>query len=131
MLVLGAAQGAALGLAIYFTMARAPDPVAAASLSSLAQSAGYLVAAAGPLAVGFLRAATGSWTVPVTVLLVICGVEMAVGLFAGRPKMLPAGSVAASSSGHPDADGAHADNYSKLRQMRPGSRRVSLCAPEE
>ena len=46
MLVLGAAQGAALGLAIYFTMARAPDPVTAASLSSLAQSAGYLVAAA-------------------------------------------------------------------------------------
>ena len=59
MLVLGAAQGAALGLAIFFTMARAPDPATAASLSSLAQSVGYLLAAAGPLAVGFLRAATG------------------------------------------------------------------------
>ena len=114
MLVLGAAQGAALGLAIYFTMARAPDPATAASLSSLAQSVGYLVAAAGPLAVGFLRAATGGWTVPVTVLLLICGLEMAVGLFAGRPKMLPAGGLAASSSGHPEADSTPADNYSKL-----------------
>ncbi|HEV2370908.1 MAG TPA: MFS transporter, partial [Streptosporangiaceae bacterium] len=53
-LVLGAGQGAALGLAIYFTMARAPDPVAAASLSAFAQGAGYLVASAGPLMVGFL-----------------------------------------------------------------------------
>jgi MFS transporter, CP family, cyanate transporter len=113
-LVLGAAQGAALGLAIYFTMARAPDPGTAASLSSLAQSVGYLVAAAGPLAVGFLRAATGSWTVPVTFLLVICAVEMAVGMFAGRPKMLPAGGLAARSSGRPEADSAPADNYSKL-----------------
>ncbi len=119
MLVLGAAQGAALGLAIYFTMARAPDPATAASLSSLAQSVGYLVAAAGPLAVGFLRAATGGWTVPVTVLLLICGVEMAVGLFAGRPEILPAGAWPAAPSGgrtagRPEADSAPADNYSKL-----------------
>ena len=106
MLVLGAAQGAALGLAIYFTMARAPDPGTAASLSSLAQSVGYLVAAAGPLAVGFLRAATGGWQVPVTVLLVICAIELAVGLFAGRPKMLPPGGVAARSSGRPETDSA-------------------------
>ena len=90
MLILGAGQGAALGLAIFFTMARAPDPVTAASLSSLAQSAGYLLSAAGPLAVGFLRTATGSWTVPVVVLLVLCAVEVAVGLLAGRDRMIPA-----------------------------------------
>jgi CP family cyanate transporter-like MFS transporter len=88
-LILGAAQGAALGLAIFFTMARAPDPATAASLSSLAQSVGYLVSAAGPLAVGFLRASTGGWTVPVILLLLICGVELTVGLFAGRAKLLP------------------------------------------
>ena len=105
MLVLGAAQGAALGLAIFFTMARAPDPATAASLSSLAQSVGYLLAAAGPLAVGFLRAATGGWTVPVATLLLICGVELAVGLFAGRPKVLPADRHAtrvAAGAAHPE-----------------------------
>jgi hypothetical protein len=37
-LILGVSQGAALALAIFFTIARAPDPVAAASLSSLAQA---------------------------------------------------------------------------------------------
>jgi CP family cyanate transporter-like MFS transporter len=90
MLILGAAQGASLGLGIFFTMARAPDPVTAASLSSLAQSVGYLVSAAGPLAVGFLRTATGSWTVPIAVLLVICAVELSMGLLAGRDRMVPA-----------------------------------------
>jgi MFS transporter, CP family, cyanate transporter len=90
MLILGAAQGSSLGLGIFFTMARAPDPVTAASLSSLAQSVGYLVSAAGPLAVGFLRTATGSWTVPIVVLLVLCAVELTVGLLAGRDRMVPA-----------------------------------------
>jgi hypothetical protein len=102
MLVLGAAQGAALGLAIFFTMARAPDPGTAASLSSLAQAVGYLVAAAGPLAVGFLHTATGGWTVPIVVLIVICVAEMYVGLLAGRAKVLPAAGV----PGNPDAVGA-------------------------
>jgi CP family cyanate transporter-like MFS transporter len=89
-LILGAAQGAALGLGIFFTVARAPDPVTAASLGSMAQSVGYLVSAAGPLAVGFLRAATGSWTVPIVLLLAICAVELIVGLLAGRDRMIPA-----------------------------------------
>lgn len=93
MLLLGAAQGATLGLAIFFTMARAPDPGTAASLSSLAQAVGYLVAAAGPLAVGSLRTATGGWTVPVLVLLALCVAELAVGLLAGRDKILPAAGV--------------------------------------
>ncbi len=93
-LVLGAAQGASLGLAIFFTMARAPNPVTAASLSSLAQSVGYLVAATGPLAVGFLHTATRGWDVPVAVLLVLCCVEMAAGLLAGRGRILPLGRPA-------------------------------------
>ena len=89
-LLLGLAQGAALGLGIFFTVARAPDPVTAASLGSMAQSVGYLVSAAGPLAVGFLRAATGSWTVPIVLLLALCAVELVVGLLAGRDRMIPA-----------------------------------------
>ena len=89
-LILGAAQGASLGLGIFFTVARAPDPVTAASLGSMAQSVGYLVSAAGPLAVGFLRAATGSWTVPIVLLLAVCAVELTVGLLAGRDRMIPA-----------------------------------------
>jgi MFS transporter, CP family, cyanate transporter len=88
-LVLGMGQSASLGLAIYFTMARAPDPVAAASLSAFAQSVGYLVAALGPLLTGFLHSATGGWTVPVACLLVIIGLQLVTGGPAARGIVLP------------------------------------------
>jgi CP family cyanate transporter-like MFS transporter len=88
-LLLGLGQGAGLGLAIYFTLARAPDPVASASLSAFAQGGGYLVAAAGPLAVGFLHTVTGGWTVPVVVLLAVLVGELATGWQAGRAMTLP------------------------------------------
>jgi MFS transporter, CP family, cyanate transporter len=88
-LILGAGQNAALALAIFFTAARAPHAVAAASLSSLAQAVGYLLASAGPLEVGLLHSATGSWNLPVAVLLALCVVMLAAGLLASRPRMLP------------------------------------------
>lgn len=89
-LVFGLGQGAALGLAIYFTAARAPDPVTSASLSAFTQGAGYLVATIGPLAVGFLHASTGNWTVPVLALLVVLVFQAIVGWQAGRARTLPA-----------------------------------------
>ena len=88
-LVLGVSQGSCLGLAIFFMLARAPDAGVAASLSAFAQSVGYLVASAGPLVVGLLHSATGSWNLPVALLLVLCAAELATGLLAGRPLQLP------------------------------------------
>jgi CP family cyanate transporter-like MFS transporter len=90
MLILGAAQNAALGLAIYFTMARAPDPAAAASLSAMAQGVGYLLASLGPLEMGLLHSATGSWNLPIVVLLALTVVLLAAGLLAARPRTIPA-----------------------------------------
>jgi MFS transporter, CP family, cyanate transporter len=87
-LVLGIGQGSALGLAIFFMVARAPHPAAAASLSAFAQSAGYLVASAGPLELGLLHSATGSWSLPVALLLVLCGCGLVAGLLAARPLVL-------------------------------------------
>jgi MFS transporter, CP family, cyanate transporter len=89
-LVLGLAQGACLGLAIYFTTARAPDPGSAASLSGFAQSVGYLLASTGPLEVGLLHTVTGSWDIPVVLLLVLAAVGLALGVLAARPIVLPA-----------------------------------------
>jgi len=88
-LVLGVSQGSCLGLAIFFMLARAPDAAVAASLSAFAQSVGYLVASAGPLEVGLLHSATGSWNLPMVLLLVLCAAELAAGLLAGRPLQLP------------------------------------------
>jgi MFS transporter, CP family, cyanate transporter len=97
-LVLGLGQGACLGLAIFFTMARAPDPGTAASLGGFAQSVGYLVASAGPLEVGLLHTATGSWTVPIVLLLAVCGCAVAFGVLAARPLTLPGRQTATHAS---------------------------------
>jgi CP family cyanate transporter-like MFS transporter len=89
-LLFGFGQGSALGLSIYFTAARAPDPVTSASLSAFAQGGGYLVATAGPLVAGFLHAETGTWTLAVLVMLAVIGFEGIVGWPAGRARTLPA-----------------------------------------
>jgi CP family cyanate transporter-like MFS transporter len=88
-LLLGLSQGASLSLAIFFTVARSPDPVTAASLSALAQSGGYLLATTGPLAVGLLHDATRGWDVPIALLLVLCAAELVSGWLAGRDRVLP------------------------------------------
>jgi len=100
--VLGIGQGACLGLAIFFMLARAPDPGTAASLSAFAQSAGYLVASAGPLELGLLHSATGGWNIPVALLLILCGCALVVGVLAARPLMLPGqqNATRVSETGH-------------------------------
>jgi CP family cyanate transporter-like MFS transporter len=55
----------------------------------MAQGVGYLLASAGPLTVGLLHSATGSWNAPVTVLLALTAVLLVVGLLAARPRTLP------------------------------------------
>ena len=91
MILLGLGQGATLGLGIYYTMARAPDPATAASLSAFAQGIGYLLASTGPLLIGFLHTATGGWDVPLTVLLGVAVLQLITGWLAGRAKTVPAG----------------------------------------
>jgi MFS transporter, CP family, cyanate transporter len=88
-LLLGLGQGATLGLGIFYTMARAPDPVTAASLSAFAQGAGYLIASTGPLAIGFLHDATGGWTAPGLVLLGVALLQLITGWLAGRARTVP------------------------------------------
>jgi CP family cyanate transporter-like MFS transporter len=90
MLLLGFGQGASLGLGIFYTMARAPDPATAASLSGFAQSIGYLLASTGPLLLGFLHTTTGGWTIPVWVLLGVVLLQLITGWLAGRARTVPA-----------------------------------------
>lgn len=49
---------------------RTRQPDGTAALSGFAQSIGYVIAGLGPLGTGLLHDATGTWTVPVAVLLV-------------------------------------------------------------
>jgi MFS transporter, CP family, cyanate transporter len=95
-LLLGLGQGATLGLGIFYTMARAPDPVTAASLSAFAQGIGYLIASAGPLVIGLLHDVTGGWVAPGFVLLAVCVATIVVGWLAGRARTVQASQPTAT-----------------------------------
>nr|WP_277602071.1 MFS transporter [Nocardioides sp. KC13] len=58
------------------------------ALSSMAQSIGYLLAAGGPFVVGLLRESTGSWSVPIALLLGVGAVQIVAGYVAGRPVVI-------------------------------------------
>jgi CP family cyanate transporter-like MFS transporter len=116
-LVLGLSQGACLGLAIYLMMARSPDPGTAASLSAFAQSVGYLVSSAGPLELGLLHSATGSWGIPVAVLLVLAAVGLGVGVLSARPIVL---SVRPQGSAADERAPAQTRHTRRLRGTRDG-----------
>ena len=82
--LLGLGQGACFGLALTFFALRAPDSQHAAALSGMAQTFGYLFAAAGPFLFGVLRDATHAWTVPLALLFVFTVCLLIAGLGAGR-----------------------------------------------
>jgi CP family cyanate transporter-like MFS transporter len=92
--VLGLGQGAALSLALLMIVLRAADDHTAARLSSMAQGFGYLLAAAGPLVMGLLHAATGGWSVPLAWLVALCLAELLAGLAAGRARVVHAHDAA-------------------------------------
>ncbi|MBB4915369.1 MFS transporter [Streptosporangium saharense] len=75
---------AAFPLALAMVTARAGGPSHADRLSSVVQSCGYLLAAAGPLAAGLLRDATGTWTASLTFLLVAAALMAPTGWLAAR-----------------------------------------------
>jgi CP family cyanate transporter-like MFS transporter len=84
MVVLGIAQGGALGLALVLPVVRGADGPAVAALTAMALTVGYLIAAAAPFAVGLAHDLSGGWTAPLAVLLAITASEIAVGFPATR-----------------------------------------------
>lgn len=86
MVLLGLSQGGTIALALTFIVVRAPDARRATELSGMAQTIGYLVAGAGPLVLGAVRDATGNWTVPLVIALVVLAPELGCGLGASRAR---------------------------------------------
>ncbi|MGW7413235.1 CynX/NimT family MFS transporter [Streptomyces sp. NPDC054863] len=84
--ILGVGQGGAVGLALTLIVLRSGDAATAARLSGMAQTIGYLLAAVGPLAAGAVYQTTGSWTVPIALMLGVCAAALVVGLFAARDR---------------------------------------------
>jgi CP family cyanate transporter-like MFS transporter len=90
-IVAGIGAGSCFVLALSFMALRAQGPGQTAALSAMAQSVGYLVAAAGPVAFGFLRDASGSWTSSLVMLLATALALAGAGLGAGRPAYVAPG----------------------------------------
>lgn len=67
---------------------RARTPQGTAALSSFTQSTGYLMAVLGPFGVGTLYDATGGWTAPLGLLLVLMVPQILVGMYVARPAMI-------------------------------------------
>ena len=102
--LIGAGQGACFALGLNLLVLRTQRVADTARVSAMAQSIGYTLCAAGPLLVGLLHDATGSWTVPLVLLLALLVPQLAAGRSQGAPA--PSG---------PDAPG-----YAVRRRCRPG-----------
>jgi CP family cyanate transporter-like MFS transporter len=89
-LLFGLGTGAAFPLSMTLVLQRSRDVAQTGRLSASAQSIGYLIAATGPLAVGLLHEATGGWTVSLVLLLVVLLAQAAVGVAAGRDRLVSA-----------------------------------------
>lgn len=84
----GLAAGACFSQSMALFALRTRDAHDAAELSGLAQSVGYLIAAAGPAIAGLLFDLSGSWT-PALILMILLGIaEAALGNVVGREEMI-------------------------------------------
>lgn len=86
-IVVGAAT-ATFPLILTLIGLRARTPEGTATLSAFTQSTGYLLAALGPFLVGVVHDATGGWTWPLVLLLVLVIPLLPLAAYVSRPVML-------------------------------------------
>jgi MFS transporter, CP family, cyanate transporter len=86
----GLGTGSAFPLAMTLVLVRSRDVAQTGRLSAASQSVGYLLAASGPLTVGLLHDATGSWRPGLVLLLAVVVAQACVGVLAARPRLVAA-----------------------------------------
>lgn len=85
-ILIGIALGGNFPLALSYIGIRARNGNQAAELSGMAQSTGYMLAAIGPILIGYLYDMTQVWTIPLITLIVISGIVTTFGMLSGRDK---------------------------------------------
>jgi MFS transporter, CP family, cyanate transporter len=83
-MLIGIGLGGCFPLALSFIGFRSRNANQASELSGMAQSTGYILAAVGPLFIGYLYDMTHLWTIPLITLIVISVVVTIFGMLAGR-----------------------------------------------
>jgi CP family cyanate transporter-like MFS transporter len=86
--VMGLGQGSAFAIALMLVVLRSPDAGVAAQLSSMAQTFGYLMAAAGPILVGVLHDKLGGWQALTPTVGVLALTGAVAGYGAGRKRLI-------------------------------------------
>ncbi len=84
MILIGIGGGITFSVAMMFFSLRTRNGDEAARLSGMAQSFGYLLAAIGPMLFGFLHDQTGSWKIPLVILIGLSFINFLSGLGGAR-----------------------------------------------
>ncbi|WP_042454752.1 CynX/NimT family MFS transporter [Neobacillus dielmonensis] len=87
-ILIGIALGGIFPLSLSFMGLRTHNARQAAELSGMAQSSGYILAAVGPLFIGYLFDQFSSWTIPLITLIVISFIILMFGMLAGRNRYI-------------------------------------------
>jgi CP family cyanate transporter-like MFS transporter len=87
-LLLGFVLGGTFALALTFLAVRTAEAETAAALSGMAQSVGYLLAAAAPPLFGAVHDLTGGWSLPFVGLFGVLAAKTVAGVPAARPVTL-------------------------------------------
>ena len=85
-ILIGIPLGGNFALALALLGMRARNSRQAADLSGMAQSVGYVLAAIGPIFIGYLFDVTHMWETPLITLIIISGLVILFGFGAGRNK---------------------------------------------
>lgn len=87
----GFGSGMTLSLALTFIGLRTPDAPHASDLSMMAQAVGYMIAALGPIGIGFAHDSTGSWQFAFGLILACSVLLTFVGLGAAKARLVTDG----------------------------------------
>lgn len=86
--VIGFGQAATFPISLNLISTRATTAAQTTSLSAISQGVGYILAALGTFAFGWLREITGEWIAPIALLIVLTLVQVFSGALVGRPKKI-------------------------------------------
>ncbi|PSJ43954.1 CynX/NimT family MFS transporter [Zobellella taiwanensis] len=82
--LIGVGCGSSLSLALSFFVLRAANTAQATALSAMAQSIGYLLAAAGPATLGLMRDLGGAWQGALLLMMVLQFLQFGFGWYSAR-----------------------------------------------
>ncbi|HSY15097.1 MAG TPA: hypothetical protein VK816_03850, partial [Jatrophihabitantaceae bacterium] len=83
-IIFGLGHGTSTGVAYSLPLLRSRNARTTAELGGMSQTAGYLLAAVGPVGAGYIHDVTKGWEAPILILVILVITQLLCGLLAGR-----------------------------------------------